>query len=141
MQSARIVQIGVVLAYVIAVPAVAAGQSPDPQVLRQEIAQLRAEFETLRQQYDARLSALEAQLAPLPAETARPVDATPPVETTPLVETTPPVETPVETHRPSRPCRRRSSQRRLLPARLAARSSTRTCPSSATSWAPPVRIR
>ena len=92
MQSARIVQIGVVLAYVTAVPAMAAGQGADPQVLRQEIAQLRAEFEMLRQQYDARLSALEAQLAPLPAEAARPVETAPPVAAAPPVETTPPVE-------------------------------------------------
>ena len=42
--------------------ATASAQTPDPQALRQEIAQLRQEFEALQKQYGDRLSALEARL-------------------------------------------------------------------------------
>ena len=76
MQPARVVHIGVFLAFLVAMPALAASQqAADPQALRQEIDQLRTEFETLRQHYEARLSALEARLASVPGGAGTPTDA------------------------------------------------------------------
>ena len=57
MQPARVVHIGVISAFLVAMPGLAGSQAADPQALRQEIDQLRTEFETLRQHYEVRLSA------------------------------------------------------------------------------------
>ena len=55
-----------------------ASAQDSPQVLRQEIDQLRRDFETLKQQYGDRLSALEAKLASAEGRPQPPV--TPPAE-------------------------------------------------------------
>ena len=65
MQPSRLVQVFALSATFAAAPVTAFAQAADPQMLRQEIDQLKADIETLRQQYSERLSALEARLASL----------------------------------------------------------------------------
>jgi hypothetical protein len=83
----RLVQVGVISAWLVVVPAMAPAQAPDAQALRQEIDQLKADFEMLSKQYGDRLSALEARLADLKGEPspapdsstiAQPAQAAPP---------------------------------------------------------------
>jgi hypothetical protein len=76
-QSVHFVQICLLSASLVAVPAMASAQAADTQALRQEIDQLKADIEMLRQQYAERLAALEARLA-APAAPAAAVPQAPP---------------------------------------------------------------
>src|SRR5204863_5331879 len=75
------VSCAVVAAVAFSLGASTASAQDSPQVLRQDIDQLRRDFEALKQQYGDRLAALEAKLAA--AEGQPPVPGAPPAATAP----------------------------------------------------------